>query len=104
MRKIGIGAVGCGVISHAYLSAMKYFPNIELKAMSDMRQAPAEQRVAAAIVANRPHRANGALALLALEAMEAFQLSSDDGRRMMLTTTVERPAMLPPAMRDGQLA
>ncbi len=27
--------------------------------------------------------------------MEAFQISSDEGRRVMLETTVERPAMLP---------
>ena len=38
--------------------------------------------MAAAIVANRPHRASGALALHALEAMEAFQTSADEGRRV----------------------
>ena len=59
--------------------------------------------MAAAIVANRPHRASGALALHVLEAMEAFQLSSDQGRRIMLETTVERPAMLPAGRGDGQI-
>ena len=57
--------------------------------------------MAAAIVNNRPHRASGALALHALEAMEAFQISSDEGRRVKLETTVERPAMLKPGMTTG---
>ena len=53
----------------------------------------------------RPHRASGALALHALEAMEAFQTSSDEGRRVKLETTVERPAMMPagPADRRDRL-
>ncbi|MGL5735820.1 MAG: Gfo/Idh/MocA family protein, partial [Beijerinckiaceae bacterium] len=44
MRKIGVGVVGCGVISKAYMTAMKRFPQIELKAVADMRTAPAEER------------------------------------------------------------
>ena len=59
--------------------------------------------MAAGILANRPHRASGALALHALEAMEAFQISSDEGRRVMLETTVDRPAMVPAGKSDGQL-
>ena len=59
--------------------------------------------MAAGILNNRPHRASGALALHALEAMEAFQISSDEGRRVMLETTVERPAMMPAGLADGQL-
>jgi predicted dehydrogenase len=59
--------------------------------------------MAAAILANRPHRASGALALHALEAMGAFQTSSDEGRRVTLETTVERPAMLPPGLPTGQI-
>lgn len=59
--------------------------------------------MAAAILAGRPHRASGALALHALEAMEAFQISSDEGRRVKLETTVERPAMLPAGLPTGQL-
>ena len=43
--------------------------------------------MAAAIATNRPHRASGALALHALEAMEAFQTSADEGRRVKLETT-----------------
>ncbi len=46
MRKIGVGVIGCGVISKAYMNAMKRFPQIELKAVSDMQQAPAEGRAA----------------------------------------------------------
>jgi predicted dehydrogenase len=59
--------------------------------------------MAAAIVDNRPHRASGALALHVLEAMEAFQTSSDQGRRVELETTVERPAMLRPGLATGQI-
>jgi predicted dehydrogenase len=59
--------------------------------------------MAAAIVANRPHRASGALALHALEAMEAFQISANEGRRVKLETTVERPAMMTPGLPTGQI-
>src|SRR5262245_66530796 len=59
--------------------------------------------LAAAIVSGRPHRASGALALHALEAMEAFQVSADKGRRVKLTTTVERPAMMTPGLPTGQI-
>ena len=59
--------------------------------------------MAAAIVANRPHRASGALALHALEAMEAFQVSADEGRRVKLQTRVERPAMMTPGLPTGQI-
>ena len=41
MRKTGIGVIGCGVISKAYLTAMKQFSNIELRAVADMRSAAA---------------------------------------------------------------
>ncbi len=59
--------------------------------------------MAAAILQDRPHRASGALALHALEAMEAFQISSEEGRRVALTTTVDRPAMIPAGLPTGQL-
>jgi predicted dehydrogenase len=59
--------------------------------------------LAAAITTGRPHRANGALALHALEAMEAFQISADEGRRVKLQTTVERPAMMPPGLATGHI-
>ena len=44
MRKVGIGVIGCGNISKAYLTAMKQFSNIELRAVADMRSSAAEQR------------------------------------------------------------
>jgi len=44
MRKIGVGVIGCGVISKAYMTAMKRFPQVELKAVADMRSAPAQER------------------------------------------------------------
>ncbi|MEJ1159420.1 Gfo/Idh/MocA family protein [Prosthecomicrobium sp. N25] len=59
--------------------------------------------MAAAILSGRPHRASGALALHVLEAMEAFQISSDEGRRVKLETTVERPAMLTPGLPTGAM-
>jgi len=59
--------------------------------------------LAAAIATGRPHRASGALALHALEAMEAFQVSADEGRRVKLSTTVERPAMMTPGLPTGQI-
>ncbi len=59
--------------------------------------------MAAALLSGRPHRASGALALHALEAMEAFQRSSDEGRRVKLETTVERPAMIPAGLPTGRL-
>jgi predicted dehydrogenase len=58
--------------------------------------------LAAAIVANRPHRASGALAFHVLEVMEAFQTSSDEGRRVSIESRPERPAMLPAGKPDGQ--
>lgn len=45
-----------------------------------------------ATVAGRPHRASGELALHVLELMTATLRSSDEGRRIELTTTCERPA------------
>ncbi|MBW8855592.1 MAG: gfo/Idh/MocA family oxidoreductase, partial [Bradyrhizobium sp.] len=43
MRKVGIGVIGCGVISTAYLKAMQRFPILELKAVADMRSEAAER-------------------------------------------------------------
>lgn len=44
MRKVGIGVIGCGNISTKYLTAMRQFPVLELKAVADMRSAAAEAR------------------------------------------------------------
>ena len=45
-----------------------------------------------ATIADRPHRASAELALHVLELMSATLRSSDEGRRIDLTTTCERPA------------
>jgi len=59
--------------------------------------------MAAAIVSGRAHRASGALAFHALEVMEAFQTSSDEGRRVEIASRVERPAIMPAGLALGQL-
>lgn len=47
--------------------------------------------MAAAIVSGRAHRANGEIALHALEIMEAIHISSAEGRHVELATTCGRP-------------
>ncbi|NTF33898.1 Gfo/Idh/MocA family protein [Rhizobium skierniewicense] len=59
--------------------------------------------MAYAIRQNRPHRANGDLALHVLEVMEAFQKASDTGTAISITTKVERPAPLAQSLVDDQL-
>ena len=59
--------------------------------------------MAHAIRSNRPHRASGALAYHALEVIEAFQRSSDSGAFVTIDSRPERPAMLPAALRAGEL-
>ncbi|HSK41719.1 MAG TPA: Gfo/Idh/MocA family oxidoreductase [Arenibaculum sp.] len=51
--------------------------------------------MAAAIRRDRPHRANGDLALHALEVMEAFERSSIQGRHVAIESRCERPEALP---------
>ena len=53
--------------------------------------------MALAIRENRPHRASGDLALHVLEVMEAFQVSSDEGRHVTINSRPERPAAMPVA-------
>ena len=60
--------------------------------------------MAHAIRGNRPHRANGDLALHVLEVMEAFGRASDAGNTIAMTTTVERPAPLSESLVNGQLS
>ncbi|ARO30122.1 oxidoreductase protein [Rhizobium sp. NXC14] len=59
--------------------------------------------MAHAIRSNRPHRANGDLALHVLEVMEAFHTASETGRTVTITTAVERPAPLSESIVDGRL-
>ncbi|MDU0957869.1 MAG: Gfo/Idh/MocA family oxidoreductase, partial [Bradyrhizobium sp.] len=44
MRKIGIGIIGCGNISTAYLKAAQRFPVLDIKALADMRSDAAERQ------------------------------------------------------------
>ncbi|MBW6422016.1 Gfo/Idh/MocA family oxidoreductase [Rhizobium sp. XQZ8] len=60
--------------------------------------------MAYAIRSNRPHRANGHLALHVLEVMEAFHTAADEGRTVKITTATERPAPLSDSLVDGKLA
>ncbi|MDU6670706.1 MAG: Gfo/Idh/MocA family oxidoreductase, partial [Bradyrhizobium sp.] len=59
--------------------------------------------MATAILNDRPHRASGALAFHVLEVMEAFQTSANEGRRVVIESRVERPAMLPAGQDTGQI-
>jgi predicted dehydrogenase len=59
--------------------------------------------MAHAILADRPHRASGELALHVLEVMEAFELASKQERVVDITTTVARPAPLAESLVDGKL-
>ena len=60
--------------------------------------------MAHAIRSDRPHRANGDLALHVLEVMEAFQYAADSGTTIKINTKTERPAPLSASLSDGQLA
>lgn len=51
--------------------------------------------MAQGILSGRPHRASGALAYHALDVMESFFDSSDQGARIRLGSTIERPTPLP---------
>lgn len=45
-RPVGIGVVGCGVISKAYLAALRAFPDLALRAVADLRPDAAAARAA----------------------------------------------------------
>ena len=51
--------------------------------------------MACAIKVGRPHRASGEIALHVLEVLEAFDLSSAEGRHIAMTTTCVQPAAVP---------
>jgi predicted dehydrogenase len=46
MKKVGIGVIGCGNISSAYLTAAQKFPILDIVALSDANPAAAEARAA----------------------------------------------------------
>ena len=56
--------------------------------------------LALAIHANRPHRASGELAYHVLDVMQAFLDSSDNGRRIDIASTCDRPAPLAAGLGD----
>ncbi|MGF1626711.1 MAG: Gfo/Idh/MocA family protein [Alphaproteobacteria bacterium] len=59
--------------------------------------------MAHAIRSGRAHRASGALALHVLEVMTAIERSAETGRPVEIESAPERPAMLPPGLKDGAL-
>jgi predicted dehydrogenase len=44
MERMGIGIIGCGNISEAYLKAASYFPILEIRGIADIRREAAEAR------------------------------------------------------------
>ena len=44
MERLGIGIIGCGNISEAYLKAASYFPILDIKGIADIRPEAAEAR------------------------------------------------------------
>ncbi|MCT4369014.1 Gfo/Idh/MocA family oxidoreductase [Yangia mangrovi] len=60
--------------------------------------------MAAAILAGRPHRASGALALHALEVIETLLASAESGQAIALQTTCERPAAMRPGGAIGDIS
>lgn len=56
-----------------------------------------------AIRTGRPHRANGDLAFHVLEAMHGFHRAAEAGAHYAMTSTLTRPAPLPPGLAEGKL-
>src|SRR5690349_8997430 len=44
MDKVGIGIIGCGNISEAYLKAASHFPILDVRGLADIRREAAEAR------------------------------------------------------------
>ncbi|HLJ71571.1 MAG TPA: Gfo/Idh/MocA family oxidoreductase [Roseiarcus sp.] len=44
MKRVGIGVIGCGYISAAYLKAARLFPILEVRALADLNREAAEAR------------------------------------------------------------
>jgi len=59
--------------------------------------------MAYALRSGRPHRASGALAFHVLDIMQSFTEAWEQGRWLDLSSTCERPAMLPLGLRLGTL-
>lgn len=59
--------------------------------------------MATGILENRPHRANGDLALHVLEVMEAFEIAAREGRTIAIKTPVTRPEPLATSLKAGRI-
>ena len=59
--------------------------------------------MATGILDNRPHRANGDLALHVLEVMEAFATASAEGRTIAIKPPVQRPEPLATSLKGGRI-
>ncbi|MFN2285132.1 MAG: gfo/Idh/MocA family oxidoreductase, partial [Anaerolineae bacterium] len=59
--------------------------------------------MAYALRSGRPHRASGELAYHVLDIMHAIHDAANEGRRVTLESTCERPAPLPLGLRKGLL-
>ncbi len=59
--------------------------------------------MACALVAGRPHRANGEMAFHVLDVMQAFEDSSTTGRHVETASPCSRPAPLPMGLLPGTL-
>ena len=46
---------------------------------------------------------NGQMALHIVEVMESFHTSADAGKKIVMQSTCERPAALPPGLAVGEL-
>lgn len=44
MERLGIGIIGCGNISSAYLKAMAAFPILDIRGIADLNRSLAEER------------------------------------------------------------
>ncbi|MEP7241159.1 MAG: Gfo/Idh/MocA family oxidoreductase [Devosia sp.] len=56
------------------------------------------------ILNDRPHRANGELALHALEVMEAFEVASKSGEIVRIRSRAERPAPITTSLKRGRIS
>jgi predicted dehydrogenase len=59
--------------------------------------------MAAAMRTGRPPRASGELAQHVLDIMQAFHDAADAGKHIVLTSTCQRPAMLPVGLKPGSV-
>jgi predicted dehydrogenase len=73
----------------------KEWREIPLTHSPDVRRGVGVADMAYGITSGEPHRASGELAYHVLELMEAILLASDQGRRIEIVSTCDRPEALP---------